>query len=78
MTATALTFEFPPHPGGPAEEARDRKLMGQALVALHRINSGRFIRERAYFIWEDEGCPDGRALDHWLQAEREHKEWTSA
>jgi Protein of unknown function (DUF2934) len=23
----------------------------------------------AYFIWEQEGKPIGRALDHWLQAE---------
>ena len=23
----------------------------------------------AYFIWEEEGKPVGRALDHWLQAE---------
>jgi hypothetical protein len=26
------------------------------------------IRERAYFIWEREGRPDGRAQDHWLSA----------
>jgi hypothetical protein len=26
------------------------------------------IREAAYFIWEREGRPDGRAQDHWLQA----------
>jgi len=33
------------------------------------------IRERAYFIWNREGCPDGRAYDHWVLAcaeEREH------
>lgn len=35
---------------------------------LHRE---RRIRERAYFIWLDEGCPPGKDLDHWLQAERE-------
>jgi Protein of unknown function (DUF2934) len=29
------------------------------------------VRERAYHIWEDEGRPGGRDLDHWLQAERE-------
>ena len=23
----------------------------------------------AYWIWEQEGRPEGRALDHWLQAE---------
>jgi hypothetical protein len=29
------------------------------------------VRERAYRIWETEGRPHGRDLDHWLQAERE-------
>ena len=29
------------------------------------------IRERAYAIWEHEGHPEGKALDHWLQAEAE-------
>ena len=27
------------------------------------------IAERAYFIWKQKGCPDGKALDNWLQAE---------
>jgi hypothetical protein len=31
----------------------------------------RAIRERAHAIWEHAGRPEGRALDHWLQAERE-------
>ena len=26
------------------------------------------IRETAYYIWEQEGRPDGRAQDHWLRA----------
>ncbi len=26
------------------------------------------IRLRAYHMWLDEGCPDGRANEHWLQA----------
>lgn len=26
------------------------------------------IRERAYFIWEREGRPEGPAPDHWLSA----------
>jgi hypothetical protein len=26
---------------------------------------------RAYLIWEREGRPEGREVDHWLQAERE-------
>ena len=29
------------------------------------------IRERSYQIWEHEGRPEGRHLDHWLQAEHE-------
>ena len=29
------------------------------------------IRERAYELWEREGRPQGRHLDHWVQAERE-------
>jgi hypothetical protein len=29
------------------------------------------IAERAYLIWEQKGCPEGRALENWLQAEAE-------
>ena len=29
------------------------------------------IRERAYAIWEQEGRPDGKDLEHWLRAEAE-------
>jgi Protein of unknown function (DUF2934) len=29
------------------------------------------IAQRAHFIWELEGCPNGRDLDHWLRAEAE-------
>ena len=29
------------------------------------------IRRRAHRIWNDEGRPDGRATEHWLQAEAE-------
>jgi len=28
------------------------------------------IRQQAYQIWLDEGCPDGRHKDHWEQAEK--------
>lgn len=27
------------------------------------------VRQIAYRMWEEEGCPEGRALDHWLRAE---------
>ncbi|MFO0991984.1 MAG: DUF2934 domain-containing protein [Hyphomicrobiales bacterium] len=26
------------------------------------------IREIAYLIWLEEGCPSGREVDHWLKA----------
>lgn len=29
------------------------------------------VRERAYYIWEKEGRPEGRDLDHWLVAKTE-------
>jgi hypothetical protein len=29
------------------------------------------IRDRAYAIWEAEGYPDGKDLEHWLRAEAE-------
>jgi hypothetical protein len=29
------------------------------------------VRERAYFLWESEGRPESRALDHWQRASAE-------
>lgn len=29
------------------------------------------IRLRSYLIWQQEGCPEGRALSHWLRAKAE-------
>ena len=29
------------------------------------------IRARAYAIWEEQGCPEGCAQEHWLQAASE-------
>ena len=39
-------------------------------------NKEQAIRVRAYFIWEREGRPEGRARDHWHRAvtERIHEE----
>jgi hypothetical protein len=31
-------------------------------------NREQLIRERAYVLWEQEGCPDGRADVHWCMA----------
>jgi hypothetical protein len=46
----------------------------RAMSVWNQVDE-RVIRERAYFIWNREGCPDGRAHDHWVLAcaeEREH------
>ena len=29
------------------------------------------VRERAYAIWESEGRPEGKEVEHWLRAEAE-------
>jgi len=29
------------------------------------------IAHRAYEIWQESGCPEGKHDEHWLQAERE-------
>jgi hypothetical protein len=31
------------------------------------------LRERAYFLWEREGCPDGQAHEFWERACREEE-----
>jgi DUF2934 family protein len=31
-------------------------------------NAEQAVCEAAYFIWEREGCPEGRAPDHWRRA----------
>jgi hypothetical protein len=36
------------------------------------MNRAADIEMRAYLIWERAGCPDGRALDCWLEAEAEY------
>lgn len=37
------------------------------------MDEKRRIREWAYELWEKEGRPTGRALDHWLEAERRER-----
>lgn len=38
-----------------------------ASMAVNRRDD-QWLRDRAYYIWEREGRPHGRALNHWLQA----------
>jgi Protein of unknown function (DUF2934) len=36
-----------------------------------RVPSEDEVRERAHVIWLAEGKPEGREVDHWMQARRE-------
>jgi len=33
--------------------------------------SEQVIRQRSYEIWQREGCPTGKAADHWFRAQAE-------
>jgi len=37
-------------------------------MAETKHNDEQTVRDRAYFIWEREGRPAGRAHDHWYRA----------
>jgi len=49
-----------------AEELKQK--LRQRLEARHRRQA---ISARAHEIWEQSGCPSGRDLEFWLQAESE-------
>ena len=40
---------------------------------MQELDENKAIRERAYFLWENEGRPEGRALDHWQHAAAEER-----
>ncbi|WP_029008135.1 DUF2934 domain-containing protein [Azospirillum halopraeferens] len=65
-------------------EAGTGEIEAAKLIALARINmhiaegllrgeQTRMIQERAYELWEKDGRPAGREMDHWLAAEAEIK-----
>jgi hypothetical protein len=45
--------------------------VGDAQMPESDQNGEQAIRERAYYIWEREGCPEGRAEEHWRHAAME-------
>jgi hypothetical protein len=59
--------------GAPSRAGVVRAPASQEPSSGSRDSSDRFerTRERAYFLWENEGRPEGRAEDHWRAAERE-------
>jgi Protein of unknown function (DUF2934) len=44
---------------------------GERQLPAPDRDSEHTLRERAYYIWEREGCPEGQAEAHWLLAARE-------
>src|SRR5260370_40748375 len=51
---------------------------GSEEVKPVSINESCKIAERAYLLWEQAGRPEGKALEHWLQAEDERSTEPSA
>jgi Protein of unknown function (DUF2934) len=45
----------------------DRDVLSQTKQGLDQV-----VRERAYFLWEQEGCPEGRGDEYWHRAHHQH------
>jgi hypothetical protein len=84
MGARGIWTPAQPPPGDLAEDGAgtDIAIAGQRSASPHRrqrsfLTGGQVmtpdnthpIRVQAYYIWEREGRPHGRALEHWLAAE---------
>jgi hypothetical protein len=46
-----------------------KKTMAKVREAIEHPRREEEIRQIAYRLWLDEGCPHGRHLDHWFKAE---------
>jgi hypothetical protein len=46
----------------------------QPIAAYNHPDTQAKIAELAHRFYEEEGCPDGRADEHWTRAEREFHE----
>jgi hypothetical protein len=51
-----------------AHVANNRRSDEETMMVDEKIDQ---VRNRAYQIWERKGRPQGRDLEHWLEAERE-------
>jgi hypothetical protein len=40
-----------------------------ARLTANQKNASQRVRETAYRLWQEEGCPEGEALRHWFAAE---------
>ncbi|MBI4525394.1 MAG: DUF2934 domain-containing protein [Deltaproteobacteria bacterium] len=55
-----------------------KKTMAKVREAIDHPNREEEIRQIAYHLWLDEGCPHGRHLDHWFKAESIWREQQAA
>ncbi len=62
-----------PDPEGDARRRAQLVDLIEKTKQAQQRNAERLVRERAYFMWEDAGRPDGRSLEFWLAAEKEFK-----
>jgi hypothetical protein len=53
--------------GALAPYGDDRDVMSQTKQSLAQA-----VRERAYFLWQEDGRPEGRADEHWRRADEQH------
>jgi len=58
----------PVQPAPPLPIDPDPRMSADTMVSLPTHQQ---IAERAHAIYQAAGCPEGCALDHWLQAEKE-------
>jgi hypothetical protein len=62
-TAAALNFAHP------ADSGHDWRSNDETIIMEQTLEQR--IRERAYALWQANGCAIGQAEQHWLAAERE-------
>ena len=57
--------------GPERQELLEAEAAGKSRAAPDPENNEHKVRERAYAIWQREGCPEGKQDDHWRLAEEE-------
>jgi hypothetical protein len=63
-----MTARFHVSRPGPATPIGDeRHILYGTKQGLEKV-----VRERAYYIWQQDGCPHGRADEHWRRALEQH------
>ena len=45
---------------------------GRDVTSQTKRNLEQAVRERAYFLWQGDGCPEGRADEYWQRADEQH------